>query len=288
MPSQTPSRILQRYVDALVKAVPHARDGDEHAVHQARVASRRLREALPVLAPDDGAARRARKRVRRVTRALGPVRELDVALQHLAEFEGLGAAPAGAIAAVRRVLVQQRGDRRRAMLEMLTPGRLEKLRTPLGAADVTSSDAAGAAAASARRIIVRAERLTAAIEHAGSLYLPDRLHLVRIACKKLRYALELQREIRPTRATARIRQLKGAQELLGRMHDLEVLLDRVRATAAEKASVNRLIALDLDRLVRALEGECRALHARFMARRAALLRLCELVRWATVSRAPAA
>ena len=34
-------------------------------------------------------------------------------------------------------------------------------------------------------------RLRAAIENAAGIYLPDRLHEVRIAVKKLRYALEL-------------------------------------------------------------------------------------------------
>lgn len=284
--------MLHRYVAALVKAVPPAREGDERAVHQARVASRRLREALPVLADaDDSSVRRARKRVRRVTRALGPVRELDVALEHLSEFEVKGAAPAIAIESVRRFLLRQRNERRRAMLETLTPGRIEKLKKPLAAADEPVADRAAVAAissVSSRRIVTRVTALAAAVEYAGGIYLPDRLHLVRIASKKLRYALELQREIQPSRATARVRQLKGAQDLLGRMHDLEVLIDRVRATEVEEAGVNRLVALDLDRLVRALEEECRALHATYMARRDALLRLCDVVRSATAAHLKAA
>lgn len=281
--------MLQRYVLALVKAVPPAREGDERAVHQARVASRRLREALPVFAaPGDDTLRRARKRVRKVTRALGPVRELDVALEHLAEFGGKGAATASAVEHVRRVILRQRAERRQAMLDALTPGQLEKLKKPFAAADTPLGDRATADSESSRRILVRTENLADAIARAGSIYLPDRLHAVRIAAKKLRYALELQREIRRTRATARIGQLKAIQDLLGRMHDLEVLIDRVRATEVEEASANRLVAHDLDRLVRVLEEECRELHATYMARREALVRLCDVVRSATVAHLPAA
>lgn len=280
--------MLQRYLGALVKAVPPAREGDERAVHHARVASRRLREALPVFATsNDSSLRRARKRVRRVTRALGPVRELDVALAHLSEFESKGAAPSTAIDHVRRFMVRQRNERRRAMLDALTPGRLEKLRKPL-AGMVPPEDRTAAEAESSRRILGRTEALARAIERAGGLYLPDRLHAVRVAAKKLRYALELQREIRRSRATARIGQLKAVQDLLGRMHDLEVLIDRVRATEVEEAAVNRLVALDLDRLVRALEEECRELHATYMAKRAALLKLCDVVRATAESRVAAA
>jgi CHAD domain-containing protein len=280
--------MLQRYLGALVKAVPPAREGDERAVHHARVASRRLREALPVFATsNDGSLRRARKRVRRVTRALGPVRELDVALGHLSEFESKGAAPSTAIDHVRRFMIRQRNERRRAMLDALTPGRLEKLRKPL-ADMVPPEDRTAAEAESSRRILGRAEALAHAIERAGGLYLPDRLHAVRVAAKKLRYALELQREIRRSRATARLGQLKAVQDLLGRMHDLEVLIDRVRATEVEEAAVNRLVALDLDRLVRALEEECRELHATYMAKRAALLKLCDVVRATAESRLAAA
>ena len=86
--------------------MPAAQAGDEISVHQARVASRRLREALPVLGAraDEQALDRAEKRVRRITRALGPVRELDVTLLLLAELEGKGAAPKRAIARVRKAV----------------------------------------------------------------------------------------------------------------------------------------------------------------------------------------
>ena len=63
----------------MTRLLPAARDGHAESIRQARVATRRLREALPLLAPGPR-GRALGKTVRRLTRALGPVRELDVAL----------------------------------------------------------------------------------------------------------------------------------------------------------------------------------------------------------------
>ena len=71
----------------IAAAWPGAARGETRAIHRARTASRRLRELLPIVdaaAPDAG-ARRLRREARRLTRALGPVRELDVAIDVLAD-----------------------------------------------------------------------------------------------------------------------------------------------------------------------------------------------------------
>ena len=80
--------LLRQRLETLIDAMPAAQSGDVRSVHQARVATRRLREALPVLRKslNADAIDRARQRVRRMTRALGPVRELDVSLAHLDEY----------------------------------------------------------------------------------------------------------------------------------------------------------------------------------------------------------
>src|SRR4030095_12375804 len=54
--------------------------GDSEALHRSRVAARRLREALPLVKGRGREGRRLRRELRRVTRVLGPVRELEVAL----------------------------------------------------------------------------------------------------------------------------------------------------------------------------------------------------------------
>jgi CHAD domain-containing protein len=129
----------------------------------------------------------------------------------------------------------------------------------------------------AKRAVRRAVSLQEAIENAGGIYLSDRLHQVRIAVKKLRYTLEIARDLRRSRATARIRTLKAAQDLLGRMHDLEVLIMRIRALQGSDRAPALKVSADLDRLVRRLEMECRQLHVRYMEFKKKLLELCDYV-----------
>jgi CHAD domain-containing protein len=126
-----------------------------------------------------------------------------------------------------------------------------------------------------QRVESRAARLRKTIAEAGSLYVAERLHAVRIAAKKLRYAMEIERELKRSRVTARIRQLKNLQELLGRMHDLHVLAEHARAVQAQVAGNDRRLTADLDTLIAAIEEEIRTEHGKYMRRRAAILKLLE-------------
>jgi CHAD domain-containing protein len=251
-------------------------------VHQARVASRRLRAALPVLGvrADATTLGRVRKQVRRITRALGPVRELDVALANLSEFAPKAMVSARAVQRVRQAMTAERQARRREMLDAITPIALEKLRKRLAGVGQTPgvrtppADEMGEAV---RRVARRALALHQAIEHAGGVYLADRLHRVRVAAKKLRYGLEIERELRRSRSTARINRLKAMQDRLGRIHDLEILIDRIRGVQGTLAERDRTTALALDALIRVLEQECRAGHAAYMRERPSLLKLCDMV-----------
>lgn len=274
--------ILRQRLISLLTAMPAAQSGDESSVHQARVASRRLRGALPMLNArvDADAVNRVDRRVRKITRALGPVRELDVSLLLLAELEGRGAAPAAAIARVREAVTVERVKRRREMLEAITPARLEKLRKRLVDAVAPNSQplAAGSTLAeAASQSRKRAKRLRAAIERAGSIYLIERLHRVRIEAKKLRYALEIQRELTHSRSRAHLSRLKVQQDLLGRMHDLEMLIDQTRVVQAGLPGRSRKATAELDALIRVLEDEAREGHAAYMRGRPALVKLCAAV-----------
>ena len=111
------------------------------------------------------------------------------------------------------------------------------------------------------------------------MYLPERLHTVRIAVKKLRYAVELLIEAdgdrAGDRAAADLRALKRAQELLGRTHDVQTLVEQVRATQASLTPPSVTVWRDLDTLVTTLEDDCRRLHARYMRLRDGLMEIAE-------------
>ena len=271
--------VLNQRLSSLVEAMPAAQAGDMRSVHQARVATRRLREALPVLRASLNRQElgRIRQQVRRMTKALGPVRELDVALAHLDELALRHVVSPRGLARVRQTVARERLARRRDMLAAITPGKVEKLRQRLGqmSSGPDASQLAAALEEAAQQVCRRAVRLAAAINRAGGLYLPDRIHAVRIAAKKLRYAMEIERELRRSRSTARITQLKRLQDLLGRMHDFEILIDRTRHVQAELAATDRKLTSELDTLVRTLEAECRQDHATYMRRRPSILKLCD-------------
>jgi CHAD domain-containing protein len=286
---------IRQRLGALSRTLPPARAGDVTSVHQARVATRRLREALPLITRGSS-LRKHRRRVRRLTRALGPVRELDVALLTLDEFDDRpgtapsrsgrqGEVPRAGILSLQQAIRQERTRMQVDMRRTIDRTRLPKLSEKLvAAARKRDKESPGPRtvdpkqlAAARDRAARRAERLRIKIENAAAIYLADRLHEVRIAAKKLRYALEIVRDLSRSRATARILTLKRAQDLLGRIHDLEVLIARTRAIQGSPNAPTLRVSADMDLLVRRLETECRRLHGRYIAMRAPLLAICDHV-----------
>ena len=274
--------LIRQRLGALTRMLPGARAGEVTAIHQARVATRRLREALPLVARRSSGRKLARV-VRRLTRALGPVRELDVALLTLAELAGTRDVPRAGVSALQQVIRLERSRLHLDMRRTIDRSDLQKLSGKLLAAAKKHDESAPRAraadskqlAAARARASRRAERLAASIENAAAIYLPDRLHEVRIAVKKLRYAMEIVRELSGSRATVRIMTLKRAQDLLGRIHDLEVLIARTRAIQGSTNAPTLRVSADMDLLVRRLENECRRLHGRYIAMRASLLSICD-------------
>jgi CHAD domain-containing protein len=280
--SQPSELLIRQRLSVLTRSIPSARSGDATGIHQARVATRRIRAALPLVVRGS-AGRKLTKRVSRLTRALGVVRELDVALLNLDEFAADSTMPPDGIDLLRTILEEDRQRLFAELGERIDHLHLDKLqRKAMAAAQrhcADGSDVSGPKRLKAviKRSARRAFALQAAIENAGGIYLPDRLHQVRVAVKKLRYILEIARELSRSRASARIRTLKSAQDLLGRMHDLEILIMRIRALQGSDRAPTLTASADLDRLVRRLEMECRQLHVRYMGLKAKLLELCDHV-----------
>ena len=252
---------------------PSVLDGRPEAVHRARVASRRLREALPVLESGRGATR-LRKDLRRLARLLGPVREMDVCLDLTGRIAVEAPHTLEAIPLVRESLAARRAEAHAALLrradDVDVAGVLARVRAVGRKAD-------GAAAAVSRELVAgriagRAAALRGAIEGAGALYAPEPLHAVRIAAKKARYAAELARTAGVARAGRIAAGLRQVQDILGEWRDWHTL----GAHAADVQS--RMDPGDerlepMTALTAAIEDRCRAGHAAWLARRARLAAL---------------
>jgi CHAD domain-containing protein len=277
-------------LDALAHDVDKMYEGDVAALHATRVASRRLRELLPTLQLDADTAHDLRRRLKKFTKALGTVRELDVLMLLIQELRrnprcakgGLrhvGAEVREARMAAHERLVSKfplkRVERLARRLERaakhlkddIRPGRRHSERRP-GATWLWTLDA---------QATHRAARVQSAIQSAGTVYRLEGLHEVRIALKKLRYAAELGAEASGARSSADLATLKNAQDLLGRLHDLEVLINRIRHVQISLSPPNLTMWRDLASVVRTVEDECRALHARYIHQRPKLMALAQRV-----------
>ena len=277
--STTRSELLKKRVDRFTRVLRAVEEGDVRALHQARVTSRRMRELLPMLQLESGTARKLGRRLRKVTTRLGTVRELDVLLLLIDELHVSGRRGSGGLGRVGVTVSKARDQARKRLSAHLPIAEMSRLARKLSriAADLQNSERTSSKStarswrwAMDARVGARASRLSAAMADAGALYLPERLHVVRIAVKKLRYAVELSTEATGERGGADLRVLKRGQELLGRMHDLQVLIDRMRQTQASLAPPNVTVWRDLDALMTSLEDDCRRLHGRYMRMRDAL------------------
>jgi CHAD domain-containing protein len=267
------SLLLRRRLERLTRPLPALEQGDIAALHRARVATRRLRELVPMLQLDSDVARKLSRRLRKVTRRLGTVRELDVLLilideQHVSRREHREALSRVAIAVARR-----RDEARKHLLDRVPIDDLWRLAKKIErvADELEDIERAGTTAAARRwhaavdiRIARRAARLRSALQESGAVYLPERLHAVRITVKKLRYAAELGADIAGDKSTPDIRLLRRTQETLGRLHDLQVLIDQVREVQASLTPPSITLWSALDALVTTLDNDCRQLHARYM------------------------
>ena len=290
MPVIRRSELLKARLDRFSRVLQGVENGDITALHRARVASRRLRELLPVLQLDHGIAVKLNRRLRRVTARLGTVRELDVLLLLIDELHVSRRVRTGPIARVGVAISKQRDDARKRLFHQLPVDELRRTARKLdrlvdevakqedtaGARPRRGTDTAksGWRWAIDARVAKRASRLRTAIDEAGAVYLPERLHDVRLAIKKMRYALELGADA-SARREPDLRALTRGQEILGRMLDLQMLIDRVRDVQAALTPPSLGVWRDLDAVVESLDDDCRRLHARYMRARVALLAIAD-------------
>lgn len=220
--------VLER-LEPLEREADGVRQGEDiECLHRMRVASRRLRTALRAFA--DCLPHRPlavwRREVRRITRALGDARDLDVQLEFLGTCRPARSVYRPGLARLRLRLAQ-----RRAKLQRRVVRRLDEFEA-VGVAESMRDRLSGIANPAARSAALgrRAEREIAA--HLDELlsfqpYVSDprrvaELHQMRIAAKHLRYSLELFRPLFAGRFERQIDAAKDIQQKLGELHDADV------------------------------------------------------------------
>lgn len=226
-----------------------AREGtDIEHVHDMRVATRRARAAAEIFGRYLGPERVTPlvKGLRRTGRALGPVRDLDVALLRLAQHRA--AAPAAEARGLDALAARWRRARSEAyevLLAWIDSGRyrrfLVELETCCAAKGGAPAGGAGAFAvpSEVRHVMPAAivERFAVVRAHetrlASGRPSEAELHALRIHCKRLRYSLEFVRHLLGTEGEALIGQLKLLQDHLGDLNDSRVTRDRLRLLRAE-------------------------------------------------------
>ena len=238
---------------------------DAEELHDMRVATRRMRAALEVFEPYLSAAYRPYARsLRRVGRALGTVRDLDVFRENARAY--LDSLPAERRGDLDPLLVAWRVeyDRRRGELLSVLDGDGyshfkrafgDFLQRPAADLQLTLSDNGVPRPRRARQLLpaMLFRQYAQAWAFDGWVNGPDvpfgRYHQLRIALKSLRYTLEFFREVLPPDAEDLINRTKQIQDHLGSMQDAvvacEILRDFLLSGTWGPASRHRPEALPL-------------------------------------------
>lgn len=248
----------------------HALD-DPEAVHDLRVAARRLEAALDVWRDALRAKprRRARRLARRLRRAAGTTREFEVSGGLLAErLAGLPEAERAVPGDVLDGLRERIGRGRRRIAERLTPRRLLRLRAGTERAldgFARRLDQAGPLEPALGRLATRRGAALDALLAARPTLDDDALHLARVAVKRWRYAEEAFAAA-GDRLSAPSPVLRELQRSLGAIHDRAALRDLLAARAARWTASGRASrASALSRPIAELEAERLAELQRFRA-----------------------
>lgn len=252
--------LLKARVRELFRHLPGALGGETEPVHQMRVAGRRLRVALPLLArkPEGKRARRALRVLRELTRAAGAGRDLDVSL---ALLEARVPAPPAASPAQRALRARLRAARtrsRRHLAEALLDVDIARLRRDLRAIQSARGDALFTVVLRMRAAReARGARLLEQLAGLGARYDVAALHEARKQVRRLRYSAELADALLG-QASPAAGLFKDLQEQLGAVRDSHVLAEWLgrqaqaaaargqEALAAEAATLERLFREDSD------------------------------------------
>lgn len=230
---------LRRYLSAWHLHEPGGRLGDNpEELHDLRLAGRRLdailRQFRSSLSPS---FLRIRPTLKKLLRALGDVRDLDVALSELETFgRGLPESAQDTLEPLKKYLVSERGRARDRMLTALDSNAAQKslqtltslLSAPSAVPQQSPELARNAMPDMIRRRYRKVRKSADVLTSESSV---EAYHAVRGQVKKLRYALESVAVIYGKPAEDMLRALRRWQDRLGVHQDAAVASRRLQALA---------------------------------------------------------
>jgi CHAD domain-containing protein len=242
-------------LDAFSKEIDGVKTAqDIEHIHRMRVASRRLRAALPLFAScfPEKKYQQWMEEIRKVTRALGEARDTDVQIVFLTKLIKKRDARKHADDPDNALSIRLPGDvetillsglqKKRLKLQTAVVSSLEKLekssvideiRVFLHNQEMRAKSTRkkpspyGIAPVAASRI---ARRLTKLLSYETWVHNPDAIaehHAIRIAAKKLRYTMEVYGPLYRRGLKKPLSRVKKIQEILGDLHDCDVWIDTV-------------------------------------------------------------
>jgi len=260
-------RRLPPLAEAFSKEIEGVKTSEDiEYIHRMRVASRRLRAALPLFRScfPQKQYRRWMQEITSITRALGEARDTDVQIAFLAKYERKQSKKFSSRTKKNSAMVPATG-----MAIRFLAARLKKKRTALQAKVISAlaelessgvieemSDTFSKNLSASHRVLKKSlvygispvaairieKRLHTMLSYEQWIPNPDAVaehHATRIAAKKLRYTMEVYGEVYRRELKKILARVKKVQEILGDLHDCDVWIDQVTLLLLQERSLLR-------------------------------------------------
>lgn len=224
-----------RFEEVLGKRGAVLDSADVEGVHDMRVATRRLRSALRDFAPllKKKPLDKPKKDLKRIADALGAARDEDVAIIALKKLHRK-AADKNVKSGINNLIEARNARRERAhlnLLETISATALEDLKSRFeksvgNAINVKNPAKAISFNQAGRRVVGKSvEEFCALTDHIYEPFIDEPLHELRIAAKRLRYAVELYTACWGERIAPFAEGVAEMQSHLGEVHDADIWLE---------------------------------------------------------------
>ena len=258
---------------------------DIESVHQMRVATRRMRSLFKLVGSHytPKTVKKYNRGLRDIARALGLIRDVDVLILDLQEFQiTRDEDTQTAIDSIIQKLDKQRHKHRIRLNALFDSGRYAKFNRQFG--KFTAKSGRGA-------IIIDSDELPHQVRHVLPIILheclatvrayetvlddaeDEVLHALRVEFKQLRYAVEFFKPVLGASADNFIKEVKLMQDLLGRINDIAVFCDRMnrvkRLSKNQQAAVDSYVEArqqELDNLRNQFDGQWQSFNRRAIQR----------------------